>query len=145
MYGVNVPAGTVPIVVEVEQVRSNVVDGKSNELPVERLGIGVVPVPAVAIRCLIIRYGLTGAMAKLSEFDRIGHAFALRFQTCALIAVHHNEIHAQGLQFGNHLSTVFAHVGSTLFSCGYVAPTAVTSNAEEQRFPTPRHHNTITP
>ncbi len=67
MYGVSVSAGTVRVVVEVEQVSFNVVDSKSNELPVERLGTGVVAVPAVAISGLIIRSGL----AILIEYDPV--------------------------------------------------------------------------
>ncbi len=36
-------------------------------------------------------------MAELGELDRIGHAFAFRLQTCTLVAVHHDEVNAQGL------------------------------------------------
>ena len=86
----------------------------------------------------------TGVMAKFGEFDRIGHAFALRGQARAFIAVHHDEIYAQGLEFGNHLGTMLTQVGSTLLGRWCVALTTVTPNAEQQRFPTPRHHDPVT-
>src|SRR4030042_4065933 len=50
LEGIRTLAGAMLVVVEVQQIGPNVIHGKSNDLPVERLSAGVVAIPVVAIR-----------------------------------------------------------------------------------------------
>ena len=50
---------------------------------------------------------------------------------------------AESLKFGNHLGTVFPHVGSLLFGRWRIAVAAVTPNAKQQRLPTARHDDSV--
>jgi hypothetical protein len=86
-----------------------------------------------------------GVMAELGEPDRLHHALVLGLRAGAFVAVHHNEVHTEVFQSGEHLRAVLAPVSGLLLRGRQVIGAAVAAHAEQQRLPTAGHDDPVLP
>ena len=178
LHRVCVPSRPDAVVIEMQEVGLDLVDGELDDSAVVCLGVRMVSVPVVAVdRTAVCPRFAVGAehdpvlrlghlfeqqlpeegaavrvdadaqarvVAQLGECNRILHALPLGLEAAAFVAVHHHEVDAQFLQRGDHLGTVFAHIGRALFRRRRIALGAVAPHAKQQRLPTPGHDDAIT-